>query len=53
MYNNPYNSGSPFERVDDIKAERDSLRIANNSLQTEYNSLYANYNQLLNQAQGM
>lgn len=53
MYNNPYNSGSPFERVDDIKAERDSLRIANNSLQTEYNSLYANYNQLLNQAHGM
>ncbi len=53
MYNNPYGSGSPFERVDDIKAQRDWLLITNNNLQTDYNSLQASYNQLTKTAYDM
>lgn len=53
MYNNPYSSGSPFERIDDIKAQRDSLLTISNNLQTDYTNLQISYNQLQQQAYGM
>ncbi|MDE6427205.1 MAG: ATP-binding protein [Ruminococcus sp.] len=53
MDNNPYGSRSPFERIDDIKAERDWLLTTNNNLLNECKILQENYNQLQQQVYGM